>query len=76
MTKKSSEGKQPSVWLRFSSVGLQMGIVIALGAYGGQWLDNHYQKEFPLFTLILSLLGVGVGLYMVIKEVINMSKDN
>lgn len=52
-----------------------MGATIGLGAWGGSALDSHYQTN-KIFTLILTILGVGISLYLVIKEVIQMSKEN
>lgn len=67
--------EQFNVYLRFSTVAIQMGAIITAGALGGQWLDSYYQLEFPIFTLCLSLLCVGFALYLVIREVLKMSKD-
>ena len=53
-----------------------MGAIIGLGAWGGSSLDAHYQNTNKLFTIILTLLAVAASLYLVIKEVINMSKDD
>ena len=46
-----------------------MGIIIAGGALGGQWIDGQLNLSFPVFTVILSLAGVGISLYLVIREV-------
>ena len=45
----------------------QIIIPILLGVYFGIKLDEG--KKFPLWTLILSLLGIAIGLYSFIKEV-------
>lgn len=63
-------------YIRLSSAGIQMGLVIAGAAWGGSLLDDKYQNETPIWTIVCSLLGVGAGLYLVIKEVINISKDD
>lgn len=53
-----------------------MGVIIGLGAYGGYKLDAYLEKEFPLFTLIFSLIAVVGALYHVIKEVTHLSDDS
>ncbi len=53
-----------------------MGAIIGLGAWGGSSLDTYYQNSNKLFTISLTLLGVAASLYLVIKEVIKMSKDD
>ena len=68
--------EQPNKILRFSGVAFQMGVVIAFGTWGGNKLDMNYPHKYPIFTIICSLSSVGIALYMVIKEVINMSKED
>jgi len=57
-------------------MAIQMGIVIGAGAFGGDMLDNYYGNEKPIWTIILSLLGVGVSLYLFIKQAQKLSKDD
>jgi F0F1-type ATP synthase assembly protein I len=63
-------------FLRMANAGVQMGILIGGGAFGGNYLDKKYGTPKPYYTLVFSLLGVGIGLYLVIKEVINLSKND
>lgn len=67
---------KPNPYLRLTSAGIQMGAIIFLGAYFGQRLDKGSNFERPIYTIILSLTGVAIGLYIVIKEVIQISKDD
>ena len=53
-----------------------MGIIIAGFAYLGHYLDGKYQLKTPWWTLGLSLFGVAAGLYIMIKEVIKISKED
>ena len=63
-------------WVRFSGMGFQMGLVIFLGTWGGMKLDEKYPNEHKVYTIILSLLSVFIALYLVIKEVKHLSKDD
>lgn len=63
-------------FLKFSSIAIQMGVIIGAGTYAGLKLDEYLEKEFPLFTLILSLVAVFGALYFVIKEVTHLSNDS
>jgi len=63
-------------YARFSSMAIQMGLVIGVAAWGGSKLDEKYQNEKPIWTIVLSLLGVGIALYIFIKEANNLSKDD
>ncbi len=57
-------------YAKYSSLGLQMAVIIAGGSYGGHKLDEHYQNHTPVFTIVLSLLSVAIALYIVLREVI------
>jgi F0F1-type ATP synthase assembly protein I len=73
MSKKGGSG---SKYTRFSTVGIQMGIIIGGFTWLGTYLDKKYQNDTPWWTIGLSLFGVVAGLYLMIKEVINMNKDD
>ena len=49
---------------------IQMGLIIFAGVYGGIKLDEKLELDFPLFTLIFSLLSVAAALYVVLKDFI------
>lgn len=68
--------KVGSNFARFSSVGIQMGVIIALFAWLGTYLDDKYQNDTQWWTVGLSLFGVTAGLTLIIKEAIKMSKDD
>lgn len=58
-------------YLRFSTVGLEMGIPVILGLFLGQYLDNWLGTE-PWMLLLCLLLGAAVGfrrIYRLLKEV-------
>ncbi len=68
------ENNAKNRFLRFSSVGIQMGLIIVGGALFGNYLDDKNEK--PIWTIVFSLLGIAIGLYLVIKEVLNLGKEN
>ncbi len=55
-------------YMRLSGIGFQMAAIIGLGAYGGWWADQHTGWKFPLLTLVGSLGGVAIALYILLKE--------
>lgn len=72
------EEKKPktfSKYARFSGLGIQMGVIIGLFTWLGTYLDAKYNTKTPWWTIGLSLFGVASSLYIMIKEVINMNKD-
>ena len=60
---------------RYSSMGIQMAIIIGFSSWL-VYLDQQKNPPGTLYTVLLSLSGVAIALYLVIKEVIKMSKDN
>ncbi len=73
---KKKQG-QYNAYVRFSSLAVQMGVTITLGVWGGIKLDEKYQNnDTPIFTIVLSLLAVSASLYIIIKEVIKIGKEN
>ncbi len=64
-----------SKYVRFSGLGIQMGVIIGFFSWLGTYLDDKYQTDTPWWTLGLSLFGVSASLYLMIKEVINLNKN-
>lgn len=69
------EDKKPmlSGYARYSGVAFQMGLLIFLGTLGGIKLDQML-KISPLFTIIGSLAGITLAIYVVIKDFIIKKK--
>ena len=62
-------------WLQFANIPFQMGLIIFVGVFIGNKLDEYFEKE-NMFIIIVSLISVFIALYVVIKSVINMSKND
>ena len=65
--------KQRSAIAHYSGLGFQMLGIIAVGTWFGTWLDGE-NAEFPIYTLIGSLLSVFIALFLVIRDVIKDSQ--
>lgn len=57
-------------YARYSSIALQMAVIIGLGVFGGVQLDKWMKIPFPVFTVILSLTSVVLAIYYVVKDLI------
>jgi len=56
--------------LRFSAVGLEMGVAVAIGYGLGWWLDGRFSTR-PYLTVAMLLLGIAAAfrsLYRAAKE--------
>lgn len=55
-----------------TGAGLQMGLTIYLFNVLGGWLDHKFDKGF--YETGLTLLGIFASIYLMIKQVVNISK--
>ncbi len=72
MPKKDKHGVKR--WLILSGIAFQMGIIIYLFVRLGNWLDSNYLPGQKTFTLVGTLLGVGISLYLVVKQTNSLNK--
>ena len=72
MTKQSSREnqKQFNAYAKYSSLAIQMMLIIGIGTYGGFRLDKYLGWRFPLFTVVLSLLSVGFSIWYAVKDLL------
>ena len=73
--KKEKQPPKPlNAYAKYSSLGIQMAVIIGGGCYGGYKLDEYYKNTNSVFTIILSLLSIGLAMYVVLKDIIKSSK--
>lgn len=69
----NNENKKPEKPLKnvavLSGIAIQMGVTIYLFVILGKWLDTKFNNDGKLFIIIMTLLGVAISLYAVIKQV-------
>ena len=66
--------KPLSAYAKYSSLGVQMAVIIGGGCYGGHKLDEYYQNKTPVFTIVLSLVAIAIAMYIVLKDLIKPNK--
>jgi F0F1-type ATP synthase assembly protein I len=70
---ENNEKKKPEKPLKnvaiLSGIAIQMGVTIYLFVLLGKWLDTTFNNGDKLYIIILTLLGVAISLYAVIKQV-------
>ncbi len=75
LNKPKKENEKPfNAYAKYSGLGLQMGLIIGGGSYGGFKLDEHYANKTPVFTIILSLLSIALSMYILLKDFIKPTK--
>lgn len=60
---------------RYSGLGIQMVLIILLFYWAGSKLDERAGSEKPVYTAILSLVGVFAALYITLKDFIRKKDD-
>jgi ATP synthase protein I len=69
MSLKNQKNSLPD-YAKYSSLGLQMLVIIAGGIFGGYELDKYLNLKFPIFTVVFSFLSVAFAIYYAIKDFI------
>jgi uncharacterized membrane protein YfcA len=62
-------------YLRYTSLAIQMLVIIIIGAAAGTWLDKHFGTSKPYFTASLSLVFVFIAIYFGIRDFISPKKE-
>lgn len=68
--RKSPENKGIKDFARYSGLAFQMIAIILVTTWGGIKLDKLTGFHKPVFTIILSLLGVFAAIYTAVKDFI------
>jgi F0F1-type ATP synthase assembly protein I len=64
----AAKGKSLYQGLSASSVGLELGIAVTLGVFGGLWIDDELSTS-PLFLLVFIGFGLVAGFKGVMRAV-------
>ncbi|WP_316808514.1 AtpZ/AtpI family protein [Pedobacter agri] len=67
--KEDDTNKKVNAAAKYSAIGFQMIITIGLLTFIGYKIDEHRNSETRIITAAFALLGVGIALYQVIKQV-------
>jgi ATP synthase protein I len=59
-----------SNYAKYTSLGVQMIVIILVTVWGGIKLDKLFGLTTPVFTIVLSLLGVFAAIYTAVKDFI------
>lgn len=70
----NNKGPGRSKWLALVNIPVQMGVIIVGFSYLGTWLDGKYPNPKNIYFIIFTMLGVGLALYNVIRQVNQLNK--
>jgi F0F1-type ATP synthase assembly protein I len=70
--KKQSNNK----WLALINIPIQMGAIIFLFSYLGNWLDAKFPNSHTIYVKILTLLGVAIAFYNINRQLKDINKTS
>jgi len=74
--KSDSQGRTGlNDYIKYAGIGFQMLAIIGIFTWVGVKLDERSSGKQPVFTAILSLLGVVVGIYTALRDFIRPNDD-
>ncbi len=65
--KRDEKDSPLKFYAKYSTLALQMIVIIVAGAFGGKAIDGWLNWDFPVFTLILTILSVAAAVYYGIR---------
>ena len=66
--------KKRNKWLALLNMPIQMGVLIFVFAYLGDWLDQQYPNPKNIYVKILVLIGVAVAFYNLNRQLKDINK--
>jgi F0F1-type ATP synthase assembly protein I len=64
---KNKPGSGLAAYSRYSAIAIEMAVIIVIASLGGVKIDKAAGTD-PLFSIILSLLGVAAAMWLLIRE--------
>ena len=54
-------------WVRYSTLGIEMALIVGVSVWAGVALDRRRQATFPLLTLIFTFLGLVIAIIRLVR---------
>lgn len=54
--------------MRYAGLGVQWFVLLGAGVWGGMQLDEKTGWSFPVLTICLPLLALGISLWQLVRE--------
>jgi hypothetical protein len=67
--------KKNNQWLAFAGIPAQLGVTIYIFNLIGKWIDKTYYTGVSTWEKWITLLGIFVSIYSVIRQVIHISNQ-
>lgn len=67
--------RRPNKWFAFINIPIQMGAIIYVFSFLGNWLDEKYPNPHKLYVKILTLLGVALAFYNLNRQLKDINSE-
>jgi F0F1-type ATP synthase assembly protein I len=74
MDNQNPKKRTSNKWLLLINIPIQMGIIIFLFSFLGNWLDKKFPNTNAIFVKIITLLGVAIAFYNVNRQLKEINK--
>lgn len=68
LSNKDSKKQNNRKWLALINIPIQMGVIVFLFSYLGNWLDTKYPNPNTIYVKILTLVGVAIAFYNINRQ--------
>lgn len=68
MQNGEKNSRQVNQYLKYSGMAIQLFVLMAIGAFLGQWLDRRLESSKPYFTILLILLFTAGFFYKLVTD--------
>ena len=68
--------KQSKKFLVLTGIAIQMGVTVFLGAYLGKYLDMKYSYSKKWFTMLFTILSIGISIYFILRQLKRINEQD
>ena len=72
---KDPKKQNNTKWLALINIPIQMGAIVFLFSYLGNWLDAKYPNSNTIYVKILTLVGVAIAFYNINRQLKDINKS-
>lgn len=65
---KDNNPKPLNNYVKFTGIAIQMAVIIGVMTFAGYKIDQYFKHSTQWVTAVMSLAGVFISLYLVIKS--------
>jgi len=65
---KTNKTKNFRKFLRFSGIGVQLGVLFYIASFFGKKIDAYYNLQKPLITMVFVLIALVVFIWNLIRQ--------